>query len=74
MGRGAKNRQEALPHMMQRLEKIREQRDELLAVLVEIVGQPNPNRYGYDAAHKAMDDDWRARARAAIAKTTGAQA
>lgn len=44
---------------------------DLLAVLTEIVGQQNPNRYGYDAAHKAMDDDWRTRARAAIAKATG---
>lgn len=44
---------------------------ELLAALVEIVGQENPNRWGYDAARKALDDDWRDRARAAIAKATG---
>lgn len=44
---------------------------DLLAMLVEIVGQENPNRWGYDAAHKALDDDWRAQARAAIAKATG---
>lgn len=44
---------------------------DLLAALVEIVGQENPNRWGYDAAHKALDDDWRAQARAAIAKATG---
>jgi hypothetical protein len=39
---------------------------QLIAVLAEIVGQEKPNPYGYDAAHKAMDDDWRARARAAL--------
>jgi hypothetical protein len=42
--------------------------NELAAVLAEIVGQENPNRWGYDAAHVALNDEWRARARAALAR------
>lgn len=42
----------------------------LLAALKEIVGQDKPNRYGYDAAGVALDDDWRARARAALSLAT----
>jgi hypothetical protein len=44
---------------------------DLVAVLDEIVGQTNPNRYGYDAGCKALDDDWRARARAALRSAKG---
>lgn len=40
--------------------------DTALHVLREIVGQKHPNRWGYDAACVAMDDDWRARARRAL--------
>jgi len=40
---------------------------ELRALLAEIVGQAQPNRWGYDAACVALDDNWRARARAALA-------
>lgn len=42
----------------------------LLALLQEIVGQPTPNSWGYDAAAVALNDDWRARARAALAAAT----
>jgi exo-beta-1,3-glucanase (GH17 family) len=42
-------------------------------VLIELVGQEKPNRWGYDVAHKAFDDDWRARARAAVARAIGAE-
>ena len=48
--------------------------DDLLAALKDIVGQETPNKWGYDAAYVAMDEAWRARARAAIAKFTGSQA
>jgi hypothetical protein len=41
---------------------------DLLAALREIVGQDAPNRWGYDCASIALDDDWRTRARAALAK------
>ena len=56
MGRGRKNRRETLPHMMQRLEKIREQRDELLAALREIEALPgisSANLYARRAIAKA---------------------
>lgn len=43
---------------------------EMLAALREIVGQDRPNRWGYDAATVAMDDGWRERARAALARAT----
>lgn len=43
---------------------------ELVAALREIVGQENPNRWGYDAAEIALDAGWRERARAALAKVT----
>jgi hypothetical protein len=43
----------------------------LVSVLREIIGQENPNQWGYDAARVALDDDWRARARAAYARATG---
>lgn len=46
-------------------------RTELVAVLREIIGQENPNRWGYDSASVALDDDWRGRARAAYARATG---
>jgi hypothetical protein len=36
-------------------------------VLEEIVGQPLPNKWGYDSAYVAMSDEWRAEARAALA-------
>ena len=41
---------------------------ELLAILREIVGQDQPNRWGYDAAGVALSDNWRRRAREAIVK------
>lgn len=34
--------------------------------LREIVGQEKPNTWGYDAAHIALQDDWRERARKAL--------
>lgn len=43
----------------------------LLDALQAIVGQPNPNSYGYDAAGVALDDAWRVQARAAIALAFG---
>ena len=43
---------------------------DLLAVLAEIVGQETPNKWGYDAAGVAMNDAWRERARAALARAT----
>ncbi len=43
-----------------------EQANRMERILFEIVGQDKPNRYGYDAAGIAMNDDWRARARASI--------
>ena len=46
-------------------------RAELVLVLREIIGQENPNRWGYDSARVALEDDWRARARAAYARATG---
>jgi hypothetical protein len=36
-------------------------------VLEEIVGQPLPNKWGYDSAYVAMSDEWRTEARAALA-------
>ena len=44
---------------------------ELVSVLREIVGQQAPNRWGYDAAGIALDDDWRTRAQAVLAKAEG---
>ena len=41
---------------------------ELAEILREIVGQEQPNRFGYDAAAVALDDDWRQRARAILLK------
>lgn len=41
---------------------------EMRKVLEEIVGQEKPNKYGYDAASMAMDNEWRKRARKALAK------
>jgi hypothetical protein len=41
---------------------------ELLDLLLQIVGQENPNQWGYDSASVALDDEWRAAARAVIAK------
>ena len=42
--------------------------DDLIGVLREIVGQKEPNRWGYDAAHVALNDDWRGRARDVLAR------
>ncbi len=44
---------------------------ELVSILREIVGQQAPNRWGYDAACVALDDDWRTRARVVLAKAEG---
>lgn len=44
--------------------------DEMLAALKAIVGA-GPDRWGYGAAHNALDDDIRAKACAAIAKAEG---
>lgn len=41
---------------------------DMMAVLREVVGQEKPNRWGYDAAAVALNDDWRARAREALAQ------
>lgn len=52
-------------------EKRDKTREELVEVLHEIVGQETPNRWGYDAARVALEDDWRLRARAAYARARG---
>ncbi len=39
--------------------------------LKAIAGQQSPNRWGYDSAEIALDDEWRAQARAAIAQAEG---
>ena len=39
--------------------------------LKAIVGQQTPNRWGYDAAEIALNDEWRAQARAALAQAEG---
>ena len=39
--------------------------------LKAIVGQQRPNRWGYDSAEIALNDEWRAQARAAIAQAEG---
>lgn len=39
--------------------------------LKAIAGQQSPNRWGYDSAEIALDDEWRAQARAAIAQAVG---
>jgi len=39
--------------------------------LKAIVGQQPPNRWGYDSADIALDDEWRAQARAALAQAEG---
>ena len=39
--------------------------------LKAIVGQQPPNRWGYDSAEIALDDEWRAQARTALAQAEG---
>ena len=39
--------------------------------LKAIVGQQPPNRWGYDSAGIALDDEWRAQARTALAQAEG---
>lgn len=39
--------------------------------LKAIVGQQRPNRWGYDSAEIALDDEWRDQARAALAQAEG---
>lgn len=51
--------------------RLMEERDALAAVLDKIVGQKHPNKWGYDAASVAMDDEWRAEARATLNKVRG---
>lgn len=46
---------------------------DLLEALKAIIGDQPEDKYGYFAAHNAMNDDKRQAARAAIAKATGGQ-
>ena len=48
-------------------EALKAEVERLRAVLVRIVGQPEPNRWGYDAAGVALDDEWRKDALKALA-------
>lgn len=43
----------------------------MYAALKAIVGQQPPNRWGYDSAEIALDDEWRAQARTALAQADG---
>lgn len=49
------------------LTKLLEQLSRSEAVLAKIVGQEKPNKYGYDAAHVALGDEWREDARQLLA-------
>ena len=42
--------------------------EEMKALLTEIAGQENPNRYGYDCASVALNDTWRERVHTLLAK------
>lgn len=67
-------RKEAAAGLAAKLVRAEEQRDSLAEVLLELLGSdPAKDRWGYGAAGKAMDDAWRARARAALERAKGGQ-
>ncbi len=47
---------------------------ELLSILEELLGDSDKDTYGYEAASNALNDDWRARACAAVKNARTPQA